>query len=149
MSTTVEHTMMLQVHELAVAEWGRMAAPLAMDGLVQPLHFPAGRYATIVMPASPDTIQIRQPVGRPDLTAPGLAQFLLREHSSWLLGRLELVEDALLVTHVVPLAQLTGEVLCRAVMAVHASACRLENDLHGAGAIEPLQFGETDEEDAE
>jgi hypothetical protein len=142
-----ELQIMRRVHELAVEAFGRLASPLASGDVIQPIYLPGGAYATTVVPASPDTLAVRQALGPIDLDEPGIAMFLLREHSKWLYGRVEVIDHDLWIVHCLPVWDLSAQTLSRIVLAVHFSACQMEQLLKEAGLV---MVGETaDEEDAE
>jgi|GEM_PF-6476217 hypothetical protein len=128
-------TPMSFVHEVLTGEFGRMAPELEDDGRVQPVYLPGGRYAVVIGQSSRTTITVRKMIGRPDFDRPGLADYLLTEHSRWLLGRFERNEDALVVEHTLTLDALTPATLVRTVRAVHEAATDGERTLIAIGAL--------------
>lgn len=118
-------TVMGRVHDCLVREFGRLTPGLTDDGRAQLVYLPGGRYATVVVMSSENTVTVRKMVGAPDLTEPGVAEFLLREHSKFLYGRFELNDDHLVVEHTIGVDCLTTA-LPTAVRAVHSVACDAE-----------------------
>lgn len=136
--TTIET--MAEVHEILSTEFGRLAPELTQDG-TQLVHLPGGAYAVVVHRSTEETITIHKGIGCPQWDRPGLADFLLREHSRWLLARLERNEDMLAVEYTVLIDGLTPAVLRRAVTTVHQAAIGTERLLVSVGALE---LGEED-----
>jgi hypothetical protein len=68
-------------------------------------------------------VTVRKPVGTADFTRPGLADYLLSEHSRWLFGRFERNDHMLVVEHTLSTNSLTAETLVRVVHAIHDAAC--------------------------
>lgn len=132
---TTTATPMAFVHDVLSEEFGRMAPELEDNGRLQPVYLPGGRYAVVVAQSSRTTITIRKMIGRPDFDRPGLAGYLLTEHSRWLLGRFERNEDALVVEHTLTLDALTPETLVRTVRVVHDAATDSERTLVAIGAL--------------
>ena len=123
------------VHGVLAEEFGRMAPELEDDGRLQPVYLPGGSYAVVIAQSSPTTITIRKLIGRPDFERPGLADYLLSEHSRWLLGRFERNEDTLVVEHTLTLDALTPGTLVRTVRVVHDAATDAERTLVAIGAL--------------
>lgn len=139
MTTIATHITMHDIHGLLVAEIGRLAPPLIDGEDVQLVHLPGGRYATVLRLSSPDTLTVSKKVANTvDFERPGLAAFLMREHSKFIFGRFEcvgegdlMVEDSIFVDSAV-----AGEQIMRVVMAVHAIAVEAHKTLIDVGVIE-------------
>ncbi len=126
---------MQKVHDLMGREFGRLAPDLDEAGDVQLVYLPGGDYALVVARSSPSTVTVHKTVGRPDFSIRGLSDYLLREHSTWLFGRLERNGDALAVEHTLHVAELDGGALATAVKSVHEMAVATERFLSAAGAL--------------
>lgn len=139
MQDVAAYEVMQHVHELLVREFGRLAPELEDDGQVQAVFLPGGDYAVIVVPSSDETVTVRKAVGTPNFAMPGLADTLLREHSSWLFGRLERNGDFVAVEHTLHHSELQARSLARVVKAVHEMAVSTERLLSAAGALTPAE----------
>ena len=126
---------MQRVHDLMGSEFGRLAPELEEGGEIQPVYLPGGEYAVVVARSSPSTVTVHKTVGSPDFSVPGLSDCLLREHSTWLFGRLERNGDALAVEHTLHTNVLDGGTLATVVKAVHEMAVATERFLTAAGAL--------------
>ena len=115
-------TVMGRVHDCLVREFGRLTPELIDEGRTQLVYLPGGRYATTVVLSSENTGYVRKALGPADLSEPGVAEFLLREHSKFLFGRFELNDDFIVVEHTIMVDCLT-EALPLTVRAVHSIAC--------------------------
>jgi hypothetical protein len=138
MQDTAATDTMHEVHRLLVDEFGRLAPPLEEDDTVQKVYLPGGEYALVVRPTGESAITIAKCVGKPDFDTPGLSEFLLREHGTWLFGRLERVGDVLGVAHTIDSRQLDAASLARVVQAVQAMAVGTERLLERTGAMTVL-----------
>ena len=135
MQEAAADSVMQKVHDLMGREFGRLAPDLEDAGDVQPVHLPGGDYAVVVARSSLSTVTVHKTIGCPDFSVQGLSDCLLREHSTWLFGRLERNGDALAVEHTLHVAALDGGALAAAVKAVHEMAVATERFLSAAGAL--------------
>lgn len=124
------------IHDMLAEEFGRCAPGLDDDEDVQLVYLPGGHYAVCVALSSPMSVTIRKKIGCPRFESPGLADFLLRDHASWMFGRYERVDDTLVVEYSMPTAGLTADGLGHAVLAVHGCAWAAERTLVAAGVLE-------------
>ncbi len=138
-------TVMDRVHDMLAAEFGRCATPVSDDG-VQLVHLPGGRFAIVVRMSSDHTVTVSKLVGEPNWELPGLADFLLRDHSRWLFGRFERNGDLLNVEHTLETAGLTSQALAAVIIGVQLATCEAEKTLLAVGALEGAK---TDEEETD
>lgn len=131
---------MQHVHEITTREFGRLARPLSEDGdgYVQAIDLPGAQYALSLCMTGDETLTVSLLVhDSVDYDRPGLAPYLLREHSRFLFGRYERVGEAgLAIEHTVFAdPTISDGLIKRLVLAIHSSTIDTIQTLTATGAV--------------
>jgi hypothetical protein len=135
--------MMEAVYEIAVYEFGAKWVEQHEDAEALAIHLGGGRYSLIVRAPLDGCVLITNTIDCPDPNLPGLGDALLREHSCWIVGRIQRVDDALMVAHTVLHSDIE-EGFASAVRSVHAMAGGVESFLRAAFDVDGEDDGDSD-----
>lgn len=121
------------LHDMLVDQFGQLASPLCRDSTLQVLDLPGGEFRMAIQLSEVSTITLYEYVGAVDFSTPGLADCLLREHSDWVVGRLDRCGDFLCVSHSFDVRQLEEHALLRTVLFVHQAVLTIQRLLTQVG----------------
>ena len=127
--------MMEAVYEIAVDEFGRKWVERHVDDEVVVMHLDGGHYPAVVQFPQEGCVLITNTIESPDPNLPGLSDAMLREHSCWVMGRVQRIDDTLMVAHTVFHSEIQ-ENFAAAARTVHTMACRVEAFLMAACATD-------------